>query len=44
VAEKSIRWDDPTLNIQWPLVNGQAPQLSAKDVQGSLFAQAEVFA
>jgi dTDP-4-dehydrorhamnose 3,5-epimerase len=44
VAEKSIRWDDPTLNIQWPLVKGQAPQLSAKDVQGSLFAQAEVFA
>jgi dTDP-4-dehydrorhamnose 3,5-epimerase len=43
-AEKSIHWDDPTLNIQWPLVNGQAPQLSAKDVQGSLFAQAEVFA
>lgn len=43
-AEKSILWNDPTLNIQWPLVNSQDPQLSAKDEQGTLFVQAEVFA
>lgn len=24
-AAESIRWDDPTLNIQWLLVKGQAP-------------------
>ena len=43
-AEKSILWNDATLNIQWPLINKQAPQLSAKDEQGTLFVQAEVFA
>lgn len=43
-AEKSILWNDSDLNISWPLVNGQAPLLSAKDAQGTVFAQAEVFA
>ncbi|WP_427028357.1 dTDP-4-dehydrorhamnose 3,5-epimerase [Halomonas sp. H2] len=32
--EVSLRWDDPTLNIQWPLANQQPPVLSAKDTQG----------
>jgi dTDP-4-dehydrorhamnose 3,5-epimerase len=33
--ERCIRWDDPTLNIQWPA--GITPQLSAKDAVGELF-------
>ena len=42
--ERCIRWNDPTLAIDWPLVNGEAPQLSAKDAVGSLLDNAEVFA
>jgi dTDP-4-dehydrorhamnose 3,5-epimerase len=39
--ERSIRWDDPTLAIDWPLID--APQLSAKDQAGLNFQDAPVF-
>ena len=39
-AEVSIRWDDPKLDIQWPLTDGQKPQLSTKDELGLSFASA----
>jgi dTDP-4-dehydrorhamnose 3,5-epimerase len=42
-AEVSIKWDDPTLNIEWPLVDGKKPQLSAKDESGLLFVDAPKF-
>lgn len=41
--ERSLRWDDETLAIDWPLVNGQPPLLSAKDMQGTALKDAEVF-
>jgi dTDP-4-dehydrorhamnose 3,5-epimerase len=41
--ERSIRWDDATLGIEWPLIEGQAPLLSARDQAGQLFADAEVY-
>ncbi|MCO7570100.1 MULTISPECIES: dTDP-4-dehydrorhamnose 3,5-epimerase [Pseudomonas chlororaphis group] len=40
-AERSIRWDDPTLAIDWELT--EPPQLSAKDQAGTLLSEAEVF-
>jgi dTDP-4-dehydrorhamnose 3,5-epimerase len=42
-AEHSIRWNDPDLNIQWPLVEGKQPLLSAKDAEGKLFKDAVYF-
>jgi dTDP-4-dehydrorhamnose 3,5-epimerase len=39
--ERCIRWDDPAIGIEWPVT--QKPILSAKDQQGLLLSQAEVF-
>lgn len=39
--ERSIAWNDPTLNIQWPLT--QAPTLSSKDAKASEFSFATYF-
>ncbi|MEK9825553.1 MAG: dTDP-4-dehydrorhamnose 3,5-epimerase [Methylotenera sp.] len=39
--ERSIRWDDPEIGIQWPLDGN--PLLSAKDQAGLSLNQAEVF-
>ena len=36
-AEESIRWNDPSLAIAWP-VSGSAPVLSAKDAAAPLLA------
>ncbi len=40
--ERCIAWNDPTLAIKWPALNG-APLLSGKDANGQLFVEAEVF-
>jgi dTDP-4-dehydrorhamnose 3,5-epimerase len=42
--ERTLRWDDPALNIRWPLAGNGPPTLSAKDAQGRAFAEAELFA
>lgn len=39
-AERTIRWDDPTLDIAWPL---RDPQLSTKDAVAPEFAAAPCF-
>ena len=39
--ERSLRWNDPQLNIAWPIE--EMPQLAKKDAEGSLFANAEIY-
>jgi dTDP-4-dehydrorhamnose 3,5-epimerase len=43
-SERSILWNDPTLNISWPLeaLNGAPPSVSAKDALGALFTAADL--
>ena len=36
--ERCLSWDDPALNIEWPL-KGSTPLVSAKDAAGHRFAQ-----
>lgn len=39
-SERCLRWNDPTLNISWPI---DTPSLSQKDSLGKSFAEAEMF-
>ena len=41
--ERTLLWNDPVLGIEWPLVNGQPPLLSSKDLQGQPLRSAELF-
>jgi len=41
-AERCIRWDDPTLAIDWQL-GGIVPQLSAKDQLGKTLQEIDLF-
>ncbi len=41
--ERSLSWNDPALGINWPLINGELPILSAKDAKGSLLSNAETY-
>lgn len=40
--ERCIAWNDPTIGIQWPAIEG-GPLLSGKDAAGSLLADAQLF-
>jgi dTDP-4-dehydrorhamnose 3,5-epimerase len=41
--ERAIRWNDPQLGVRWPLADGAAPNLSAKDAAAPLFKDAESY-
>lgn len=40
--ERSLRWDDPQININWPL-GGLTPILSPKDAQAAVLKDADLF-
>ena len=42
-AERTLLWNDPALKIDWPILNGTQPLLSAKDQVGLPLAEAEVY-
>lgn len=41
--ERTLRWDDPAVGVQWPLLPGGQPELSVKDSQGTPLAECELF-
>jgi dTDP-4-dehydrorhamnose 3,5-epimerase len=41
--ERSIRWDDPDIGIEWRLPVGEQPVLSAKDAAAPFFRDAETY-
>lgn len=39
--QRTLRWDDPTIGIQWPIT--EIPHLSNGDKQGMLLSEAELY-
>lgn len=42
-AERTIIWNDPMLDLKWPVTPDQLPTLSPKDLAGKLFTEAEIY-
>jgi dTDP-4-dehydrorhamnose 3,5-epimerase len=42
-SEVSLKWNDAELAIEWPLIDGELPLLSAKDAEGFSFHNAPKF-
>ena len=41
--DRTLRWNDPSVSVAWPLLDGRAPLLSAKDAAGAALGEAEVY-
>jgi dTDP-4-dehydrorhamnose 3,5-epimerase len=41
--DRTVRWDDPDLAIDWPLINARPPLLSDKDKNAPLLRDAETY-
>lgn len=42
-SEVSLAWNDPSVGINWPIVDSKSPQLSAKDSQGQAWNDIPLF-
>jgi dTDP-4-dehydrorhamnose 3,5-epimerase len=42
-CERSIRWDDPAIAINWPLGGSTRPNVAPKDAEAPLLADSHVF-
>jgi dTDP-4-dehydrorhamnose 3,5-epimerase len=40
--DRTLLWNDPDINIKWPIPEGTTPIMSKKDLNGALFKNAEV--
>jgi dTDP-4-dehydrorhamnose 3,5-epimerase len=43
-SERTLVWNDPAVDIRWPIAQDSTPLLSTKDQQGRLLKDLEVFA
>lgn len=43
-SDRSLKWNDPEIGIEWPLDGIGEPRLAAKDEAAPLLAEAELFA
>ncbi len=41
--ERTLLWNDPQVNVDWPISAGEEPILSTKDAMGTPLVQAEVY-
>ena len=41
--DRTLRWDDPDVGIEWPLQKGDSPRLSEKDAAGKFLHDADLF-
>jgi dTDP-4-dehydrorhamnose 3,5-epimerase len=42
-VDRSIRWDDPDIGIDWPLTEGEPLTLSQKDMAAQFLKDAEIY-
>jgi dTDP-4-dehydrorhamnose 3,5-epimerase len=41
--ERTLRWNDPDIGIDWPLIGGNPPILSTNDTQGAMLRDCDLF-
>ena len=41
--ERTLLWNDPSLGIEWPLLEGEEPLITEKDQQGEILLNADIF-